>query len=54
MCLPGRCLAMGIHVTILSSHLRLCLPLGVFPSGFLTKLLHEFLFSACVLHALST
>jgi hypothetical protein len=39
-------------ILILSSHLRLGLPSGLFPSGFSTKTLHEFLFSPYVLHAL--
>jgi hypothetical protein len=33
-------------------HLRLGLPSGLFPSGFPTKILYEFLFSPWVLHAL--
>jgi hypothetical protein len=37
---------------ILSSNLRLCLPSGLFRSGFPTKTLYIFLFSPCVLHAL--
>jgi hypothetical protein len=48
--LPNRCIAMVIFVTILSTHLRLCLPSGLFHSGFLTNILHAFLFPF-VLHA---
>jgi hypothetical protein len=36
----------------LSTHLRVGLPSGVFPSGFPTDILYRFLFSPCVLHAL--
>jgi hypothetical protein len=32
---------------MLSSHLHLGLPSGLFSSGFLTKILHAFLFSPC-------
>jgi hypothetical protein len=32
-------------ILILSTHLRLGLPSGLFPSGFLTNILYEFLFS---------
>jgi hypothetical protein len=38
-------------ILILSTHLRLGLPGGLFPSGFLTNNLHVFLFSPFVLHA---
>jgi hypothetical protein len=38
---------------ILSTHLRLGLPSGHFPSGSPTKILYAFLFSLCVLSALS-
>jgi hypothetical protein len=34
-----------IHVLILSTHLRLGLPSGLFPSGFPTNFLYPFLFS---------
>jgi hypothetical protein len=59
MCLPGRFLAMtvysdftipafGRHVTISSSHLRLGLPCGLFPSLFFpNKTLCTLLFHAC-------
>jgi hypothetical protein len=40
-----------IHFLILSTHLRLGLPSGLFPSGFLTNILYVFLFSSFVLHA---
>jgi hypothetical protein len=45
------------YILILSSHIRLFLPTGIFPSGFITKTLHPFHFSpppACcyLLHAL--
>jgi hypothetical protein len=33
-------------------HLRLGLPSGLFPSGFPTKILYEFIFSPWVLHVL--
>jgi hypothetical protein len=36
---------------ILSTHLRLGLPSGPFPSGFHTNILYTFLFSPFVLHA---
>jgi hypothetical protein len=39
-------------ILILSSHLYLYLPSGLFPSGFPTKTLHAFLFNPRVLHAL--
>jgi hypothetical protein len=38
-------------ISLLSSHLRLGLPVGLFPSGFLTKILHAFLLASYVLHA---
>jgi hypothetical protein len=38
-------------ILILSTHLRLGLPSGIFPSGFPTNLLYAFLFSPFVLHA---
>jgi hypothetical protein len=38
----------------LSTHLRLGLHSGLFPSGFPTNILYVFLFSTFVLHALST
>jgi hypothetical protein len=38
-------------IFILSTHLRLGLPTGLFPSGFLTKVLYAFLFSPFVLHS---
>lgn len=41
-----------IHL-MLSSHLRLCFPSGVFLSDFPTKSLYVFVFSPCVLHALA-
>jgi hypothetical protein len=41
-----------ISIQILSSHLCLRLPSGLFPSGFPTKILYTFLFSPCMLHAL--
>jgi hypothetical protein len=40
-------------ILILSTHLRLGLPSGYFPSGFATNILYTFLFSPCLLHALS-
>jgi hypothetical protein len=40
-------------ILISSSHLRLGLPSGLFPSGFLTKLLYAALFSPHVLHSLA-
>jgi hypothetical protein len=46
MCLQCRCLAMGLYITILSSHVRLGLPSGVPPSGFPTKPLYAFIFSS--------
>jgi hypothetical protein len=36
----------------LSTHLRLGLPSGLFPSGFATNILYAFLFAPFVLHAL--
>jgi hypothetical protein len=39
-------------ILTLSTHLRLRLPSGLFPSGFPTNILHTFLFSPFVLHAL--
>jgi hypothetical protein len=36
----------GWHVTLLSIHLRLGLPSGLFPSGFHTNILHAFLLSS--------
>jgi hypothetical protein len=39
-------------ILILSSHLRLGLPSGLFPYGFPIKILHAFLFSPCVVHTL--
>jgi len=39
--------------TILSSHLRLGFPRGLFPSGFSTKILYHFSFITCVLLVLS-
>jgi hypothetical protein len=39
------------QILILSSHLRLGLPNGLFPSGFLTKILYTPLTSPYVLHA---
>jgi hypothetical protein len=38
-------------ILILSTHLHLGLPSGLFSSGSPTKTLYEFLFSPCVLHA---
>jgi hypothetical protein len=40
---------MGMHVIILSTHLRLGLPSGLFPSGFPTNILYAFL--VCFLRA---
>jgi hypothetical protein len=37
-----RCLAMSIHVTMVSIHLRLGLPRGLFTSDFATNILHAF------------
>jgi hypothetical protein len=39
-------------ILILSAHLRFGLPTGLYPSGFPTNNLYEFLFSPFVLHAL--
>jgi hypothetical protein len=39
-------------ILIMSTHLHLGLPSGLFPSGFPTNILHAFLFSPFVLHAL--
>jgi hypothetical protein len=39
-------------ILILSSHLRLCLPIGLYPSGFLTNVLYAFIFFAFVLRGL--
>jgi hypothetical protein len=39
-------------ILILSTHLRLGLPSGLFPSGFPTNILYVFIFSPFVLHAL--
>jgi len=41
-------------ILILSSHLCLGLPIGIFPSEFLTKIFMHFSSFPCVLHALST
>jgi hypothetical protein len=41
----------GVHVTILSTHLRLCLLSGLVSSDFPTNILYAFLFSQFVLHA---
>jgi hypothetical protein len=38
-------------ILILSTHLCLGLPSGLFPSGFVTNILYAFLFSPFVLHA---
>jgi hypothetical protein len=38
---------------ILFSDLSVCLPRDIIPSGFLTKILHAFFSSPCVLHALT-
>jgi hypothetical protein len=43
------CLVTGVHVAILSSHLRLCLPSCLFLSVFFTRTLYVFLFSPCTL-----
>jgi hypothetical protein len=40
-------------ILILSTHLRLGLPSGLFPSGFLTNILYAFLFFPLVLNTLS-
>jgi hypothetical protein len=40
------------HILISSNHTRLCLPSGLFSSGFLTKILYAFLLSPFVLLAL--
>jgi hypothetical protein len=37
---------------VLSTHLRFCLPSGLFPSGFPTNVLYAFLFFPFVLHVL--
>jgi hypothetical protein len=39
-------------ILLLTTRLRLGLPSGLFPSGFPTYILHAFLFSPFVLHAL--
>jgi hypothetical protein len=46
--LPTRCLAIDVHVRILSNHLRLGVPSGLFHSGFRTNMLCAFLFSPIV------
>jgi hypothetical protein len=45
MCLPSRCLAIGIHVTTLFSHLHLGSSSGISCSGSLSKTLYAFLIS---------
>jgi hypothetical protein len=40
-------------ISLLSTHLRLGLPTGLFPSGFLTNILYAFLFVPLVLHVLA-
>jgi hypothetical protein len=40
------------YILILSTHLRLGLLSGLFPSGFIANILHAFLFSPFVLHIL--
>jgi hypothetical protein len=42
-----------IYILVLSSHLRRILPSGLFPSGFLTEIVYEFLIFQPVLHVLS-
>ena len=49
---PCPCLTSGTHILILSSHLRLGLPVDFLPSGFPTKTLYATLFSPFVLHSL--
>jgi hypothetical protein len=39
-------------ILVISTHLRLGLPSGLFPSGFSTNILYAYLFSPFVLHAL--
>jgi hypothetical protein len=41
-----------LSILIVSTHLRLGLPSGLFPSGFPTSILYAFLFSPFVLHVL--
>jgi hypothetical protein len=48
----GLCISVLRFALISSSHLRLGLPSGLFPSDFPTKILYAFPLSPCVLHAL--